>query len=136
MSVRGCNPGNCLELQEARKENQGIKSSLNLTATLHKRQNFFPYPLFTKDSWKHFDWVNDHEIRERVDKFSSADCGGMPKEVWEEYWADFFVCLHGISQVAPACIGETKNRKSLEAGHLPNQVFWIKMSSLQHRVAV
>lgn len=89
MSARGCNPGNCLELQEARKENQGIKSSLNLTATLHKRQNFFLYPLFTKDSWKHFDWVNDHEIRERVDKFSSVDCGGTPKEVWEEYWADF-----------------------------------------------
>lgn len=35
------------------------------------------------------------------------------------------VCLDGVSQVAPASLGEAeKNRKSLEAGKLPNQVLW------------
>lgn len=64
-----------------RQPGRGIRA-LNLTATLHVRQNSFPYPLFTKDTWKLFGWVNDHGIRESVDKFSSVDCGGAPKGVW------------------------------------------------------
>lgn len=70
-----------------------------------------------------FDWMNDHGIRGSVDKFSSVNGGGTPKEARGGVLGWVLVFSHGISQVAPAHLGQAENRKSLEVGHLPNQVF-------------
>lgn len=134
VSARGCNPGSCLELQATRKGNQGIKSHCHSS----EETTFFFLILSSQRIPGNYltGWMI-MGLGKSVNKFSSVDCWGTPKEVWEEYGLIFGLFTWNFPRPdQPVLERQRRIESKLKLATYQKRYFGLQMSSLQHGVAV